>query len=124
MAPRGFGRASFRLAEIIQTGRIPVNIYDDYPWLAYEGTNSSLAQLGYSGKLHSLDKLVNQLLSASHEEIRLKLDRVQKARRLYTTEGVLDELDLFFKDPFNSARSYIRCTSIPPSKASILDNQM
>lgn len=38
LAPRGFGRASFRLAEIIQIGRIPVYLYDDYPWIPYEGT--------------------------------------------------------------------------------------
>jgi hypothetical protein len=34
----GMGRASFRLAEIIQLGRIPVYLYEDFPWAPYEGT--------------------------------------------------------------------------------------
>jgi hypothetical protein len=38
LAPRGFGRASFRLSEIIQLGRIPVYLYDDYPWIPYDGS--------------------------------------------------------------------------------------
>ena len=37
LAPRGFGRTSFRLAEIVQLGRIPVYLYDDYEWLPYGG---------------------------------------------------------------------------------------
>jgi hypothetical protein len=37
LAPRGFGRSSYRLAEIIQIGRIPVYLYDDISWLPYEG---------------------------------------------------------------------------------------
>jgi hypothetical protein len=36
LAPRGFGRTSYRLAEIIQIGRIPVYLYDDISWLPYE----------------------------------------------------------------------------------------
>lgn len=35
LAPRGYGRTSYRLAEIVQTGRIPVYLYDDYAWLPY-----------------------------------------------------------------------------------------
>jgi hypothetical protein len=37
LAPRGFGRTSFRLSEIVQLGRIPVYLYDDYEWLPYGG---------------------------------------------------------------------------------------
>jgi hypothetical protein len=38
LAPIGMGRASFRLAEIIQLGRIPIYLYEDYPWSPYEGS--------------------------------------------------------------------------------------
>ena len=38
LAPIGMGRASFRLAEIIQLGRIPVYLYEDFPWSPYEGS--------------------------------------------------------------------------------------
>ena len=45
LAPRGYGRTSYRLAEIIQVGRIPVYMYDDYPWLPYQGTNLDFSNL-------------------------------------------------------------------------------
>ena len=38
LTPRGFGRQSFRMAEVIQLGRIPIYLYDDHPWLPYAGT--------------------------------------------------------------------------------------
>lgn len=34
-APRDVGRNSFRLTEILQTGRIPIYIYNDIVWLPY-----------------------------------------------------------------------------------------
>ena len=37
LAPRGFGRTSYKLAEVVQMGRIPFYMYDDIPWLPYEG---------------------------------------------------------------------------------------
>jgi len=38
LTPRGFGRQSFRFSEIMQIGRVPLYIYDDYAWLPYAGT--------------------------------------------------------------------------------------
>jgi len=35
LAPRGFGRTSFRLVELIQLGVLPFYVYDDRPWLPY-----------------------------------------------------------------------------------------
>lgn len=42
LSPRGHGRASFRLSEIVQIGRIPVMIYDDFPWIPYDYPNSGM----------------------------------------------------------------------------------
>jgi len=42
LAPRGHGRASYRFAESIQMGRIPVFLYDDIPWIPYQGTHSPI----------------------------------------------------------------------------------
>jgi len=33
--------------EILQIGRIPVYLYEDFPWLPYEGSGYSPADLGY-----------------------------------------------------------------------------
>ena len=37
----------FGLQEILQIGRIPVYLYEDFPWLPYEGSGYSPADLGY-----------------------------------------------------------------------------
>ena len=42
MAPRGFGRTSYRIAEIIQLGRIPVYMYDEDEWLPYGGMHANI----------------------------------------------------------------------------------
>lgn len=34
--PRGIGRTSFRLREVMAVGSIPIYFYDDFPWLPYE----------------------------------------------------------------------------------------
>ena len=50
-APRGYGRTSFRISEIIQIGRIPIYIYDDIPWIPYENTPYDLSNIGYIIKI-------------------------------------------------------------------------
>jgi hypothetical protein len=42
LAPRGFGRTSFRLAELIQLGVLPFYVYDDRPWLPYAAAQPPL----------------------------------------------------------------------------------
>ena len=37
LAPRGFGRSSFRFFEILKLGSIPVYIWDDKNWLPFKG---------------------------------------------------------------------------------------
>jgi hypothetical protein len=36
LAPRGYGRSSFRFFEILQLGTIPVYVWDDKEWLPYK----------------------------------------------------------------------------------------
>jgi hypothetical protein len=35
ISPRGYGRNSYRLGEVLQMGMIPVYVYNDIPWLPY-----------------------------------------------------------------------------------------
>jgi len=46
LAPRGYGRSTFRFAEIIQMGRVPVFLWDDVPWIPYAGTSISIETFG------------------------------------------------------------------------------
>ena len=36
LCPRGYGRSSFNLYETIQTGVVPIYVYDDVEWLPYK----------------------------------------------------------------------------------------
>lgn len=38
LAPRGYGRSSFRFFEILQLGTIPIYVWDDKEWLPYKDT--------------------------------------------------------------------------------------
>eukprot|EP00666_Eupelagonemidae_sp_cell4sb_P001953 gene1953-4824_t len=46
LAPRGFGRNSFRVWEMLQAGLLPIYLYSDVPWSA--GTRADLSVLGAS----------------------------------------------------------------------------
>ena len=99
LAPRGFGRGSFRLSEILQIGRIPVVIYNDYPWIPYDypGSEYSVRQLGYLGQTGRLEALLDRLAVTSPSTIADKLAKIAKARYLYTYEGAMQEVDNFFQ---------------------------
>ena len=44
LAPRGYGRSSFRLFEMLQAGRVTVYLYDDVPWLPYAPLQALLGE--------------------------------------------------------------------------------
>ena len=115
LAPRGFGRTSFRLAEIIQIGRIPVYIYDDEPWLPYAGTYISFEQFGYVlGPKNNQDIARALMLDGRNvTELRRKLLQVKSVRHHYTYEGVLSQLEMFFSDPFGTNGGQLRCNRLP-----------
>jgi len=52
LAPRGYGRSSFRFSEIIQMGRVPVFLWDDSPWIPYQGTAIGIETYGFQCGLH------------------------------------------------------------------------
>jgi len=55
LAPRGFGRSSYHLSEIIQMGFIPVYVYDDKEWLPYRNTSVGAVQnFGFSLRINQV----------------------------------------------------------------------
>ena len=63
LAPRGFGRTSYRLAELVQMGKLPVYLYSDAAWLPYQGTEYSVAVFGISSKRGQGKHLARKLLT-------------------------------------------------------------
>jgi hypothetical protein len=115
LIPEGFGRATFRLAEIIQMGRIPVLVYDDVPWIPYQGTIYSVEYLGLviKGNSNGSDYLLKYIHEVSINEVYNLLERVKQARYYYTLEGVIDQIKAFFNDPLGPTGGYLRCSRTP-----------
>jgi hypothetical protein len=138
LVPRGYGRASFRMSEVVQIGRVPVYIYDDCAWLPYGRSDLDMHALGYVGRVGHLAQLVRALERATPAEVQGKLARVRGAREYYTYAGVMHQIRLFLAHPFSgdggagggnhSEHSHLSCTECLPvpvySLASLLDRPL
>jgi len=124
LAPRGFGRASFRLSEIIQMGRVPVYLYDDRPWLPYEGTKLDPTYLGLVAQSGHFNKLLKTIASFGNDTVTERLQRVKDARFYYTYEGVIEQIHLFIRDPHGPNGGFLRCAKPALDLETVLDIQL
>lgn len=117
LAPRGYGRTSYRLTEIIQIGRIPVYMYDDNEWLPYGESNISAKYFGFSTKFDasesSICDLVQSFKNMTSSAFTERLDLVKAAREHYTYAGVIRQMELFFQDPLGPTGGELRCVRVP-----------
>lgn len=116
LAPRGFGRSSFRFSEIVQSGRAPIYVYDDYSWLPYSGTNSSIEQYGMSVSNHdSMDNLARRLSMINDTVYReIYIPKLLRLREDFTYSGVIRQIAKFIENPL--VGGLLRCTRIPNSQ--------
>ena len=131
MAPRGFGRTSFRLAESLQMGRPVVYIHSGVNWTPYQGTDADISHLGFTvdvsqpnapQAVEDVAKRIKAIMGDTVQAGRFSAEysmihqRVADARYLYTYEGLLDQIVLFIKHPFgegNATASRLRCIPHP-----------
>jgi len=108
------------MSRAIQMGRMPVFLYDDYPWIPYLGTDADVEHFGFRGGLwdqnHSLPLLVELLKNQTDEQYQQKMTYLRKIRRLFTYEGFFEQFELFLKDPFGSTGGHLVCTVHPKSE--------
>lgn len=131
LCPRGYGRSSFRYAESIQIGRIPVFLWDDVPWIPYQGTNLSVEHIGFSRGLKptrkttpsgeekelTLEGLVEELHDLSEQEYKHKLTKLHAARWHFTYPGVIHQIERFLANPFDRHEGgQLRCGHHPRSE--------
>jgi hypothetical protein len=102
LAPRGFGRTSYRLSEIVQLGRLPVYMYDDFQWLPYEGSDAHISNFGYIGKMGQTKDLAKKLKETNNDDYDKKISKIKDIRYYYTYEGVINQIEKFISDPFSS----------------------
>jgi hypothetical protein len=87
LAPRGFGRSSFRFFEAILLDTVPVYFWDDAEWLPYKDI---LDYSKFSVSIHEseIDKTAQILKSISHEKYLSMVEELKRVRPYFTLEGM------------------------------------
>jgi len=88
LAPRGYGKTSFRLYEAFKLNSVPVYIYDT-PWLPYTDILdwNKLAVLVH---VNDIAGMYERLKAITDEEYNAMLEYYKKHARLFTYEGMSD----------------------------------
>jgi hypothetical protein len=87
LAPRGFGRSSFRFFEAIQLDTIPVYFWDDIEWLPYKDI---LDYTKFSVSIHEseIDKTAEILRSISNEKYVSMVEELKRVRHYFTLDSM------------------------------------
>ena len=132
------GRNLFGLAEAVQNGNVPLYVWDDLPWLPYRPLWER-GELGLSVRYDALVPLLLHNFSVARRcspppppppakgvffgarsrrcaDAEAQVERmragVRKWRRLFTYEGLLDEIEAFASS--EGARGWLRCEPRSP----------
>lgn len=88
LAPRGYGRSSFRFFEAIQLDTIPVYIWDDKCWLPYQD-RLDYSEFAVCIHVSELSTLHNRLTTYSSPPIYERmLARLKEVKHWFTLEGM------------------------------------
>lgn len=113
MAPRGFGRTSYHLMEVLQSGLIPIHIYEDnaVPWIPYM-TLYQEKELGYVSTIGGLPNLLGTLRSMTANDIAAQEARVASYREShFAPAGIMHQIRSFMLDE----GSDLECVALPSS---------
>ena len=91
LAPRGYGRSSFRFFECFQLGTIPIYIWNDMNWLPFQ-KQIDYTKLCVVIHVSELDQLVQILLSIGEAEYNHMLHYYEEIKHLFQMEGMTNEI--------------------------------
>lgn len=100
LAPRGYGRSSFRFFEAMQLGAIPVYIWDDVEWLPYKDC-VDYSTFAVSINKKDLPRLESILRSISEEKGRKMVEMGKRMAHYFTLEGMCEYLVEALAPPHN-----------------------
>jgi hypothetical protein len=89
LAPRGYGRNSFRFWEALEMHSIPIYIWDDIDFLPFKD-KIDYTQLCVNINVSQLNNLENILLNIDEQKYNTMLQYYQQIKHLYTYEGICD----------------------------------
>jgi hypothetical protein len=85
LAPRGYGKSSFRFFEIFKLGTIPIYVWDDREWLPYKDV-LDYSKICISIHVSELSTLEERLLSITEEKYNEMLEEYQKVKHMFELE--------------------------------------
>jgi len=91
LAPRGFGRSSFRFFEILLLGSIPVYIWNDIEWLPFKDI-IDYKKLCISIHISKINTLEEILLSITEEKYNEILCYYNEIKHLFKLEGMYNKI--------------------------------
>lgn len=91
LAPRGYGRGSFRFFECFQLGTIPVYIWNDINWLPFQDVidYSKLCIYIHISEIHHL---IEKLESIDESKYTAMFDYYETIKHLFTLDGMTDKI--------------------------------
>lgn len=91
LAPRGYGRSSFRFFECFQLGTIPIYLWNDIEWLPFKN-KIDYSKLCISMHISQINKLEEKLLSITEDEYNKMFDYYNSIKYLFELEGMTTEI--------------------------------
>jgi hypothetical protein len=87
LAPRGFGRSSFRFFEAMLLDTIPVYVWDDIEWLPYKDV-LDYTKFSVSINSKNINNMVEILKSISNEKYLNMIEELKSVRHYFSLEGM------------------------------------
>lgn len=107
LCPRGFGRTSYRIAETLQMGRVPIYVYSDVPWIPYKHLFRHVGFVVHISELHTLLKKVSRI---SQRQLNIREQRALRlAKSHFSYEAVMSQIERFLLNEAND----LRCEKLP-----------
>jgi hypothetical protein len=85
LAPRGYGRSSFRFFEIFKLGTIPIYVWDDIEWLPYK-EKFDYSTFCISINIKDIDKLENILNTIDENRYNIMLEEYNKIKYIFSLD--------------------------------------
>ena len=96
LAPRGYGRSSFRFFEMFKLGTIPIYIWDDVEWLPYKEI-IDYSKICISIHVSQIDNLEHILLDIDEEKYKQMWDEYEKVKHMFELEYMCEYVTGFTK---------------------------
>jgi hypothetical protein len=87
LAPRGYGRSSFRFFEILKLGTIPIYIWDDIEWLPYKDV-INYNKFSISVNINDICNIKNLILQIDENKYQEMLNEYDKVKQFFTMDGM------------------------------------